>query len=91
LESLAAVIEDRDVARFRRELSALMRHANDAEGFAQAVELIAEARGMLADQARSLMAEGFSAAEMARPLRISRQAYHKRWIQEPSTSSTGGR
>lgn len=88
------MIEDRDVARFRRELAALMRHANDAEGFAQAVELVTEARGMLADRARSLMAEGFSAAEMAGPLRISRQAYHKRWIQETAaspSSSTGGR
>lgn len=74
------MIEERDEERFRRELRALTRKANDAEGFAQAVALADELDAELHAAARRLAGEGFSAAELARPLGVTRQAFHKRWL-----------
>lgn len=74
------MIEPQDVRRFSRELSALIRKANDADGFAVVVGLLAEADDQLRAQARELNSQGFSAAELAAPLGVTRQAVRKRWL-----------
>jgi hypothetical protein len=77
------MMEPAAMERFRREFRALARQANDAEGLAQALGLLAEAEDALADQARGLVGEGWSAAELARGLGVTRQAFHKRFIRRP--------
>lgn len=79
------MIEPRDLDRFRRELRALVAKADDPEGFAQAVELAQELDEALADQAFSLRQPtpngqpGFSWADLARPLRLTRQGTAQRY------------
>lgn len=74
------MMEPETVARFKREIDAMARHAaDDPEAFAQFVQL-----GEHMDKAGGwavcdLKACGFSWADIARPLGITRQAAAKRF------------
>lgn len=84
------MMEPAQIERFRREFRALARHANDAEGLATALGLLGEAEEALAEAARGLVGDGFSAAELARGLGVSRQAFHKRFIRRRSAGRGAG-
>lgn len=74
------MLEPRDVDRFRRELRALAAKANDPEGFATAVQLADELEAALATRAHELrQVDGYSWADLARPLGISRQGAAQRY------------
>lgn len=86
------MIEGRDVDRFRRELRALVAKADDPEGFAQAVALAEELSEALRVRANELRQEtlfrvdehchvqrGYSWADLARPLGLTRQGAAKRY------------
>lgn len=82
------MMEQRDLDRFRRELRAMVAKADDPEGFAQAVQLSAELDAALIDQADKLRrptahAKGYSWADLARPLRVTRQAVAQRYGRRP--------
>lgn len=73
-------MEQQDVARFTREIRALGKAAAwDCESFAQAVQLQTELERVLANAAQDLNSQGFSWAEIAAPLGITRAAAHKRY------------
>lgn len=73
-------MEPTDLRRFRRDLQAMARKADDADGFAQLVELSEHLANLLAVRANQLHDEGYSAAELAAPLGVTRQAFHKRFL-----------
>lgn len=88
------MIEQRDIDRFRRELRTLAAKADDPEGFATAVQLMGELEAALVGQADKLRqptahARGYSWADLARPLGVSRQAVAQRWGGKPSVRAAG--
>lgn len=83
------MMEQRDLDRFRRELRAMVAKADDPEGFAAAVAVAAELDAALADQADKLRqptstGPGFSWADLARPLGVTRQAAAQRFGRRSS-------
>lgn len=70
--------------RWVRNMTAMVRSvaANDPEAFASLVELASwlQVEG-LSHAYAGLVAQGYSAAEIARPLGVSRQAVHARYAK----------
>lgn len=83
------MIEPKTVERFRSTIRSIARHADDPEGFAQAVELLDELERLLADRLDDLRAgthlapgsNGYSWAELARPSGLTRQGFTQRWTR----------
>jgi hypothetical protein len=83
------MFEPREMDRWRRQLSAMLDHAgaDDPEGFAQVVGLLDWAQGEgLRSAAATLrqphgVAPGYSWAELARGLRVTRSAVAQRFRQ----------
>lgn len=81
------MFEPREVDRWRRQLAAMLDHAagDDPEGFAQVVELLDQAHGEgLRNAAARLrqptaVAPGYSWADLARPLGVTRDGAAKRF------------
>jgi hypothetical protein len=74
------MIEPRDIARFEREVTAMMRKAvHDPEAFAAIVAIVDDARCRLPLAARNLTEQGFSWADIGRALGTTRQAAHLRF------------
>lgn len=85
------MLEPAEIDRWRRLTDAMLDHAakDDPEAFAQVVELLDRANGMLPgvagllrdawDGERCHALEGYSWAELARPLGITRQACAQRF------------
>lgn len=75
------MFEPSDVARFRRELSAMIQRASnqDPEGFAQVVELLDLARAQLPEAAQEVRRAGYSWSELARPLGVTKSAAAQRF------------
>lgn len=80
------MIESRDIQRFRRELRALVAKADDPEGFAMATILAEELDDALAVKANQLREAnpdngipGYSWADLARPMGVTRQAVQQRY------------
>lgn len=81
--------------RFRRELRTLVGKADDPEGFAQAVALadeLGEALRVRANELRQPVGHspGFSWADLARPLGLSRQGCAQRY-GSPAAAAIAGR
>jgi DNA-directed RNA polymerase specialized sigma24 family protein len=73
-------VEDADYAAFmRRGIRALVaRASNDPETLALLVEIADEARQGVTTAARNCHANGFSLAEIAAPMRCTKQSVHER-------------
>ena len=73
-------MEPSDIARFTREIKAMGKAGSwDCESFAQLVALTAQLDEEVRKAAQALNGQGFSWAEIAQPLHLTRAAAHKRY------------
>lgn len=79
-------VEDEDYAAFvRRAVRGLGRRASeDPEALAYLASVQQLVHATITDSARALHAAGFSWAEIARPLGVTRQTAHERFGGDPS-------
>lgn len=74
------MIEEKEVQRLRRHLRAITAKCDDPDALAAITEVLSDdVAEIVAEQARSLHDRGYSWAEIARPLNITRQAAHQRY------------
>lgn len=74
------MIEPEDVARYRRELAAMLRAAcDDPKAMAQVAELLTAAQAGLPVVARRLITQGYSWSDVGAELGVSRQAAWRRF------------
>lgn len=73
--------EPAESRRFERDMRAIGKKVDDPAAFAAAVDLIDHLKLAVALAAQRLYDEGYSYAELAEPLGISRQVVSKRWPQ----------
>lgn len=81
-ESPRRVVENDQYAAFlRRAIRAYGRRiaSGDVEALADAIALVEELDTAIANAVTGLRAQGYSWADIARPLTISRQAAQQRW------------
>jgi hypothetical protein len=79
------MMEPGEVERHRRNIAAMARQADDPEGFAQLVDLAAELAELLTDRAQLLREDdGYSWADLARPLGVTRGAAAQRFGRRPA-------
>lgn len=81
-------MEPREVDRWQRSLSALLAAGggDDPEGFAEVVRLLDGARARLPQAAAQLREQGYSWADIARPLGVTRDAARQRFSARPPES-----
>ncbi|GLX08578.1 hypothetical protein Misp03_55040 [Microbispora sp. NBRC 16548] len=80
------VVENDEYAAFaRRVIRAYGRRiaTGDVEALADAVALVAELDTAIAHAVTGLRSQGYSWADIARPLNVTRQAAQQRWGGEP--------
>lgn len=74
------MMEPEQVQRFTRELRAMLRAAaDDPAAFRQAAELLDAARSLMNDAYSDLGQQGYSAADVAAELGVTRQAVRQRY------------
>lgn len=75
------MLEDARKTRAQRELRSLAKEvgSNDPEAFAAMVELARELDELLKDAADAQRANGYSWADLARPLGVTRSAVQQRY------------
>lgn len=83
------MMEPDEVSRWRRHARALGRKADDAAGLAQVLELVEAFEDAAMQAVSRLLDEGFSYAELARDMGVSRQAVrqrHVRWLHRQAAA-----